>query len=46
METIIIENNGELQVKKTWSKPEMTLIGIAQETLGTVNFGSDHGTFS
>jgi hypothetical protein len=36
----------EPQVKEAWSKPELTLIGIAESTLGSAFFGSDHGSYS
>jgi hypothetical protein len=43
MNTII---ETEPQDKETWSKPELTLIGVAENTLGFAGFGSDHGTYS
>jgi hypothetical protein len=43
METII---KAEPPIKESWSKPELTVIGVAENTLGSVLFGSDHGTYS
>jgi len=41
-----IQNN-ELQIKENWSKPEINLIGINEETLGTTGIAATDGlTFS
>jgi len=41
MKTITTEATNNLQVKESWSKPEINLIGINEETLGVVPGGSD-----
>jgi hypothetical protein len=44
--TITIENNNNTQVKENWSKPEINLIGINEETLGGSSTSGDAGLFS
>jgi hypothetical protein len=44
--TNTMENN-ELQVKESWSKPQIAMININEETLGTFGgVGSDGGIYS
>lgn len=40
------EMNNEQQTKESWSKPEFTIIGINEETLGVTGSGSDNATYS
>jgi hypothetical protein len=47
MKTITTENNNGLQIKESWSKPEVTLVSINEDTLGTfAGVGSDAAIYS
>ena len=41
------ENASQVEVKETWSKPELEAVSIKESTLGTfINIGADNGVFS
>jgi hypothetical protein len=48
METTITteQKRNDLLVKENWSKPEVNLIGINEDTLGTVQGGADNMSLS
>ncbi|WP_295655589.1 hypothetical protein [uncultured Mucilaginibacter sp.] len=41
METITTIENNSTQVKENWSKPEINIISVNEETLGSGTNGSD-----
>jgi len=46
MEPKTTGENNELQLKENWNKPEIELLVINEETLGTSNSTADNTTFS
>lgn len=46
MKNIEIQDNGIQQHTDSWITPEITILSVKEETLGSIDTGSDNGEFA